>query len=634
MHRLGVLFCSLIVAAALAPYASAQQLTAQIRGSVSDSTGAVVPDARVTATNTQTQVSATVPTKTDGSFEFLQLPVGNYSVAVTKTGFRAFDAKDITLVLDQVYTLAVTLQVGQISEAVQVEANAIQVETTTTQLSTVIQAQTIVDLPLNGRNWVQLQQFAPGVVSSSDRFGSNYATNGSESQQNAFLINGADSNDLPLNTPLIIPSPDAIAEFNLIDSTMNAEYGRNSGATLNAIIKSGTNSFHGSAFEFYRDTFLDGRNLFQVTKPVFHQNQFGGTVGGPVWKNHTFFFLSYQGTRFRQPESGGQVTVPTAAQRNGTFTDLSTASGSAVSPFALTGSSGQVYPAGTPYRVIFGGNTIPAADFNPVALKLLNTYVPLPNSPGNIYSFNPTVIGQTDQGIFRLDHTFSTKDALWVTGFLQTTPQVETLPFTGSTLPGFGDESVSASKTFSADWTHTFGPTSVNELRLSYVRLNLQTVEPQQVVQPSSLGFAINPQNAAAAGAPFIGVTGYFSLGFSTNGPQPRIDETREIADNFSKVVGSHTIKVGFDGKRYDVDNPFSGRNNGSFTLRRCWQIQHRRPAGGLSSRHTRQLLTGQRERDRSPHLRELRVRSGQLEGEQQSDFELRRRLSGGYALA
>lgn len=184
---------------------------------------------------------------------------------------------------------------GQVTESVQVEGNQVQVQTTSTQMETVIEGQKIVDIPLNGRNWTQLEQLVPGVVAGSDRFGATgaYATNGSQGQQNSFLINGADSIDIDLNTPLVIPSPDAIAEFNLIDSTINPEYGRNSGGILNAIIKSGTNSFHGSAFEFYRDTFLNTHNFFQTTKPVFHQNQFGGTVGGPVIKNHMFFFLSY-----------------------------------------------------------------------------------------------------------------------------------------------------------------------------------------------------------------------------------------------------------------------------------------------------------------------------------------------------
>src|SRR4029077_5334070 len=155
------------------------------------------------------------------------------------------------------------------------------------------------------RNWVQLEQLVPGVVSGSDRFGIGtgsayaYATNGSKYQQNSFLINGADSMDLRLNLPLIIPSLEAIAEFNLIDSTINPEYGRNSGGILNAILKSGTNQFHGTAFDFYRDTFLNTHNFFQKTSPIFHQNQFGGVIGGPIWKDHTFFMLSYQGTRNR-----------------------------------------------------------------------------------------------------------------------------------------------------------------------------------------------------------------------------------------------------------------------------------------------------------------------------------------------
>ena len=566
MLRLGVFRYSLLLLVAWSGSAWAQQLTAQIKGAVTDASGASVPDASVTATNADTRVATNVPSKSDGSFEFLQLPIGTYDVTVTKQGFRSSTITGIKLSLDQIYNLPVSLEVGRVSESVQVEANATQVETSTTQLSTVIESKTIVDLPLNGRNWVQLQQLAPGAVSSSDRFGSNYATNGSQSQQNSFLINGADSIDLPLNTPAIIPSPDAIGEFNLITSSINPEYGRNSGAILNAVIKSGTNQVHGDAFEFYRDTFLDGRNLFQVTKPVFHQNQFGGTVGGPVWKDHTFFFLSYQGTRNRSPQAGGQVTVFSQAQRSGTFTDLASAPASAVSPIPLVGSNGQTYAAGTPYRTIFAGNVIPAVDFNPISQKLLS-YVPLPNLPGNIYSFNPITTTRSDQGIARLDHNFGPKDSAFVSLFFQNTPTADTLPFTGSTLPGFGDQNIAAYKAATADWSHTFSPTTLNEVRLSYLRFNYLAVVPQTPTLPSTLGFAINPQNTASAGIPFIGVTGLFSLGFSTNGPQPRIDETYEIADNFSKVSGNHTMKFGFDGKRYNVDNPFFGRNNGSYSF-------------------------------------------------------------------
>ena len=249
---------------------------------------------------------------------FLNLPIGTYRVTATDVGFRKITATGITLVLDQIYQLSVKMEIGQISEQVMVEASNVQVETTNTQLGTVINGDTIVDMPLNGRNWTQLQLLQPGEMASSDRFGT-YSTNGSQSQQNSFLINGQDSNDLPLNTPLIIPSPDAIAEFSMVTDTINPEYGRNSGAIMNAAIKSGTNNFHGDVFDFYRDTFLNTKDFFTHKAAVFHQNQFGATVGGPVWKNHTFFFFSYQGARFRQPQASNTQTVYSQGELTGDF---------------------------------------------------------------------------------------------------------------------------------------------------------------------------------------------------------------------------------------------------------------------------------------------------------------------------
>jgi hypothetical protein len=545
-------------------------VTAQITGTVTDPTGSVITGAEVKALNNSTGVEVKQTSKADGSFQFLNLPVGSYNVTVTKSGFQTYASQGVVIALNQVYRLTVPLQVGNISQSVEVQANGAQIETAVTQLGTVLDNRTIVDLPLNGRDWTQLEQLSPGVVSGSDRFaggsnGNTYATNGSQSQQNAFLINGIDSNDLPLNTPSIIPSPDAIGEFNFITSTINPEYGRNSGGILNAVIKSGTNEFHGDVFEFYRDTFLDSRNLYEATKPVYHQNQFGGTLGGPIWKDHTFFFISYQGTRFRQPEAGGQTSVFTAAQRGGNFPDIATST--TPSPIPLVGSNGTVYAAGTPYNVIFPTGQIPTADFSPISQKLLS-YVPLPNSPGGIYTFNPINSGSQDQGIIRLDHTFNQSNSIWFNGFFQNSPTLETLPFTGSSLPGFGDENLLSDKQFSFDYTHTFNSTTINELRLGYLRFNGNYVNPQQSVSPSSLGFQnISPQNSAAEGIPYISVLGLFNLGFSTNGPQPRIDETYELTDSFSKVAGNHTMKFGFDGKRYNVNNPFYGNNNGNFSF-------------------------------------------------------------------
>ncbi len=254
-------------------------------------------------------------------------------------------------------------ELGQVSQQVTVEARVAQINTTSMQLGTTIGSNTIEDMPLNGRNWLQLQQLQPGVVGASDRFGvgtlgTNFATNGAQTQQNAFYVNGVDTADICLNMAGVIPSPDAIAEFHMVTSTINPEYGRNSGAVMNAVIKSGTNQLHGDGFEFYRDTFLDARNFFQATTSPFHQNQFGGTVGGPVLlphvyngKDKTFFFFSYQGNRNVIPQAFSIPTVFTPAQRGGAFAGLATSTGS--SPFPLVGNSGATFPAGTPYSTVF-----------------------------------------------------------------------------------------------------------------------------------------------------------------------------------------------------------------------------------------------------------------------------------------
>jgi hypothetical protein len=393
----------------------ADNVYGSVRGTVADASGGVIADAKVTATNVATGLSTTVTSGVDGSYEFLQLPApANYTVKAEQTGFRTFEAQGIPLQLNQIYVLHVTLEVGSVTQQVTVEANPAQVETTSIELGVTISSRSIVDLPLNGRNWVQLQQLEPGVVAASDGRGS-FATNGAQSQQNSFLINGTDDNDFPLNTVSITPSPDAIGEFKMVTSTINPEYGRNSGAILNAVIKSGSNHFHGDGFEFYRDTSLNARNFFAPEPAVFHQNQFGGTIGGPIRKEHTFFFFSYQGFRNRQPETangGGNTPVFNSAQRNGTggFTDIETST--KASPFPLGGDNGQTYSAGTPYSKIFSQGFIPMSDFNSVSAGLLSKYVPLPNS-GNNYQFNPIIANVDDQYLFRIDHTFSPKDSIW-----------------------------------------------------------------------------------------------------------------------------------------------------------------------------------------------------------------------------
>jgi hypothetical protein len=606
LKYLALAFVLAFTFAGVAQVAQADNLYATIRGQVLDQTKAAIPGAQVTATNTGTNVARTVTSQADGSYEFINLVVGTYNLTVTKDGFQTYVATGISLVVNQIYVLNPTLQVGAKSTTVTVEAAKVQVETTSMQLGSTIEAPTIVDMPLNGRNWVQLQQLQTGVVASSDRFGSNYATNGSQSQQNSYLINGTDANDLPLNSPLIQPSPDAIAEFRMVTNTINPEYGRNSGAILDAVIKSGTNKFHGDAFDFYRDTFLNNRNAFQLTRPIFHQHQYGGTIGGPVWKDHTFFFFSYQGTKNATPQNGGNVkvfTIGPTGQLGGVFgatghfdTVLPATviqpgqpgfvDPRKVSPIPLFGDSsstcqvgGTPCAAATPYgrlvdpsgavllsNALFTTGTIPTQDFNSISNALVAAFVPAPNCNVNRFCFNPSQTNNTKQYVYQINENAGQHDTLWFYGFQQPSNTSQVLPFTGASLPGFPQINTSNEKQFTGAWNHIFSANTLNEFRIGYTRLNFVAVLPAAPVLPSSFGFDINPQNSVDAGVPRISISGgYFGLGFSNNGPQPRIDQTKQVTDNFSQIFGKHTLKFGAEFRDFWVTNPFFFNNNGNF---------------------------------------------------------------------
>ncbi|HEV2383236.1 MAG TPA: carboxypeptidase-like regulatory domain-containing protein [Terriglobia bacterium] len=561
----GAMLAALLVASG----ARADNLYGTIRGTVTDATGAVVPSATVTVTNEGTGISRTVTSQSDGAFDVENLLApATYTISIERDGFRKSVSNSVHLDVNQVYVANTALEVGTTATQVTVEANPAQINTTSMQLGTTIGASTIADLPLNGRNWIQLQQLQPGVVGGSDRFGTgnmgtNFSTNGAQTQQNSFLVNGVDTADISLNTAGVIPSPDAIGEFRMVTSTINPEYGRNSGAIMNAVIKNGTNSLHGDAFEFYRDTSLDARNFFQNTVTPFHQNEFGGTIGGPVdiphvynGKDKTFFFFSYQGTRNVVPQALTVPTVFTADERNGAFPALASSTG--ISAVPLVGDNGSTYAAGTPYSTIFSAGQIPSADLNPLAVKLTNQFVPLPNTTGNGYTFNPSTTGLDDQYITRIDQNFSTKDSIWGYWLWERTPNTSTLPFAGATLPGFEAQNQFHAQQYALSWNHIFNGTTLNEARFGYFRFNFNAVNPVNPINPNSYGFTgINPQNSAAASIPVMAVTGLFTLGFSEFGPQPRLENTYQAIDNFSKVIGRHAFKAGFTMDRFEVYNPF-----------------------------------------------------------------------------
>ncbi len=566
----------------------AADVNGRIRGTVTDPSGAVVAGVQITATNVATGVSRETVSGGDGGYFFPQLPVGTYSIFATSSAFKKFQASGITLNIDQEYVEDIHLQVGSASEVVQVNASAVQVNTTDMQLNNIVNSKQMQELPLINRSFTGLELTLPGVQAASDRFAGNYSVSGAQSQQSEYLINGADTNDITLNSISIQPNLDAIDQFNLIEGPLNAEYDRNSGGIVSATIKAGTNHIHGDAFEFYRDTFLNTLSYFQKklntttgkytgTVTPYHQNIFGGTVGGPAIKDKLFFFGAYQGTRQVVPQgstsnccSPGSSQVYSSSNLSGDFSYDLAAGAFLPNPIPASVTIPGCTTPGETWDVCAAAlnGVFPASSFNSIATKLVGQYVPKPNNGTYGYTFNPVATTTTNQYIARGDYSLNPRNQFYGLYILQKSKSPETLPFTGASLPGFGDQSTSSINQITLDYVRQFSSTLVNDFSPHYTRFNFAAVSPQHTVSPSSLGFNINPQLAAAASVPTMDVEGgaqLFELGFSQNGPQPRIDQVIQLDDTVSKVFGSHTLKFGYDGRRFNVSNPFGARNSGSF---------------------------------------------------------------------
>jgi hypothetical protein len=455
---------------------SAQGASGRILGRVSDATGAVLAGAKVTLTNEATNVSRNGLTNDSGDFSFVDVVPGTYTLQYELTGFKKNVQKSVIVDVNQVVTLNSTLQIGGSQETVEVTSEAPQVDTTSTQLGAVINDRSVNELPLNTRDTYQFLQLQPGVQaqlgsSGSLFFGSDDAgsvsVNGGRTRANNFSVNGGDANDQFVNTPTIQPTPDAVEEFRVITNTFDAEYGRNSGSVVNVITKSGTNQFHGNIYEYFRNTILDSRGFAEPTTPQLNQNQFGGTFGGPIKKDRTFFFMSYEARRIRAGQVGQLVAVPTGAERpstnplsGGDFSgtggfnsvlNTSTVSGTP-SPYGITSSfvaqvldgrangqttcdaalglpSGGLYNlfttpqdldlvSGTPTldwqtlqgvststaQSVFPNAQIPTACMDPVAADLMQQFVPGATPGSNGYEAIPVGTDNADQFTFRFDH--------------------------------------------------------------------------------------------------------------------------------------------------------------------------------------------------------------------------------------
>src|SRR5438045_3729612 len=328
-----LIVCLAVVAVSLSvpTFLLAQGTTGRIVGRVADPGGAVLANGKVTLVNEGTSVSQDSKTNENGDYDFVEVPVGTYRLEFDLTGFKKNVRRGVSLDINQVITLNTTMQVGATQEVVDVTSEAPLVETTSTQLGAVVGDRAVSELPLNSRDTYQFLQLQPGVMSTvgssnSIVYGSSNAgavsVNGGRGRSNNFSVNGGDANDQFVNLPTVQPSPDSIQEFRVLTNTFDAEYGRNSGSVVNVITKSGTNALHGNLYEFFRNTKLNANPYclpavdgVSCDKPQSNQNQFGGTLGGPIKKDRTFFFTSYEGRRVRQGIRSQLVFVPTAAER-------------------------------------------------------------------------------------------------------------------------------------------------------------------------------------------------------------------------------------------------------------------------------------------------------------------------------
>lgn len=547
----------------------AQEVTGSIRGVVVDASGALVPSARVTATQVETGLARTAISNRQGAYLLVLLPVGHYRLEATARGFRRFIQEGITLSVNESANLPIHLTIGSATQRVQVRANAALIETTDTTMGKTVGEREILDLPLNGRNFSQLGLLQPGVVpitpglaeaGGSLRDGQAYSVNGQRPESNNFLIDGA-SNFNGVDGGFVLKPPiDAIAEFKILTHTASAEFGSAAGSTTNIVTRSGSNQLHGTLWEFLRDDKLDAANFFEnadgFQKSEYRQNQFGGTAGGPIHKDKTFFFGYFEGFRNRQGETINDVRVPSALERQG---DFSQDPGPLLNLFAPGG------PAPLP------GNKVPFID--PTAAKVVQLY-PMPNAldqNGVLDLYNATQILRDDENQTgaRIDHYLTPRDALMFRYMFLDGSRFDPLSTSGAGVPGFPVGENHRTQNFTAQWTHTFSPSVVGTARLAFLRNKFLFDEHLNSTSPASLGFQYLPTLGAAAGPPFIqfGGGGYASIGDPITGPRNTFENNYAASSSLTWIHNRHELKFGADFRR-DQINALNGiASNGFFVF-------------------------------------------------------------------
>ena len=593
------------------PVATLASVGGRISGTVKDQFTSVIPHASVFIREVNTGLAFRATADGSGHFTFPVLPVGRYEMEVEASGFRKYHRSDITLDTNAALNLDAVLEVGSVAQTVNVSDNALHVETVSTQLGEVITSRQMTAVPLDGRSYTDLLSLQAGVAPatsitsntvqdvgatvlnpSGDLNPGTISVNGQREFANFFSVNGSDAEEDVNAGTAIIPNLDAINEFRIITSNFDAEYGEFSGGQISVITKSGSNRFHGSAFDFLRNTALDARNYFSPTRGAFRQNQFGGTVGGPLRHDRVFFFTDYQGTRQTEGIDTGEISVPSNTDRTGDLADLSSGLTGSVggSYFAnlLTQRLGYSVSAGEPYytpgcttlaqsqqrQCVFYSAVIPQNAWSVPAQRMLQ-YIPAPNTVGGFATSAYNQMLRDDKAGARVDA--NTRLGLlsayyFIDDFSLDNPYPTAQ--SGASVPGFDASTTGHAQLLALGSTKTFSATSINELHLSYMRdfTNLGQPVGGRNVSLISQGFAnadgtasivaLDPKGQSVENLNFNG----FSTGAAAN-ELIQANNTYQFSDTFSKVLRSHTLKIGGEAHIDQVNaNPIA-QFNGSFVF-------------------------------------------------------------------
>ena len=540
------------------PAAFAAGPTGKIVGTVTDPTGSPIQGATITITNEGTNESHTDTSDGSGNYTFPILPVGSYTVKVEAAGFQGYQQKGVVLQVDQNLTVNAPLQVGSSTQTVEVSGSTEQtVDLVDATVSHVVDQQRVVDLPLNGRDSLQLQYIMPGVSYDNNNVAhgqgqhEGVVVNGNRPGSNYYLLDGVDMTDSYLSTAPVFPAPDALQEFDIQTSNFTAQYGRSSGGLVNTVTRAGTNSFHGGLFEFFRNTVLNSHNYFDTpgqAKPSFKLNQFGGFLGGPIQKDKTFFFGYYQGTRQRKDETTTIGTVLTQQERPDLNGGVSVFPGIVDPQTTINPVTGAPQP-GTP----FPNNTIPANRIDPTAVNLIKALMPLPNNATGGYTFITPVANNEDnlnenQYLGRVDHSFGPSNLVFGRYFFN---QDQSTGLGGGNVPDRPHLKYFRNQNAVGDWTHTFNPTFINTAVFGFTRVAHHR-GPTTAVGWGAFGGPATTSSPGIKSDLYTAVNGSLNAGGDGTFVQNR--QTWQYTDYVSLVRGKHTLSFGGDYRRESMN--------------------------------------------------------------------------------